>query len=236
MLQTLIKRWLTVFHLAPGSVRSRRRPALRRPLLETLEDRTVPSATSLAAYGQLPLSFEVNRGQTAAPVNYLARGSGYTLFLTPTQAVLGLTQGKGGSGQTSTDDVLSLGLVGANPSASVAGLDRLPGVSNYFIGNDPSKWLTDVPSYGQVEYQNVYAGINLVYYGNQGQLEYDFVLAPGANPNAISLSIQGAQGVRLDAQGDLVLHTSGGDVVEHAPVIYQDIGGSRQAVAGQFVL
>jgi hypothetical protein len=147
-----------------------------------------------------------------------------------------MTQGKGGSGQASTEDVLSLGLVGANPSASVAGLNQLPGVSNYFIGNDPNKRLTDVPNYGEVEYQNVYRGVNLVYYGNQGQLEYDFVLATGANPNAIRQSIQGAQGARLDAQGDLVLHTNGGDVVEHAPVIYQTVGGQRQAVAGRFVL
>src|SRR5262245_4136881 len=217
-----------------GKATRRRRPAFRRPLLEVLEDRTVPSGASLANYGQLPLSFEVNHGQTAAQVDYLARGSGYTLFLSPTQAVLGLTQGAGGKSGGSAEDVLRLGLVGANPAASVSGLDQLPGVSNYFIGNDPSKWLTNVPNYGRVEYQNVYPGVNLVYYGNQGQLEYDFVLAPGANVGAIRLSVQGTQGVSLDAEGDLLLHTAGGDVVEHAPVVYQDVGGKRQSVAGRF--
>src|SRR5262249_53111462 len=131
---------------------------------------------------------------------------------------------------------LRLGLVGANPAASVSGLDQLPGVSNYFIGNDPGKWLRDIPTYSRVEYQNVYPGINLVYYGNQGQLEYDFVLGPGANPGGIRLSVQGTLGVGPDAAGDLRLHTAGGDVVEHAPVVYQDVGGKRQSVAGRFVL
>jgi hypothetical protein len=235
--------WPTLFslckalrHRAPHKTRSCRRPAFHRPLLEALEDRTVPSGASLANYGQLPLSFEVNRGQTAAPVNYLARGSGYTLFLSATQATLGLTQQSAPKGGPSVEDVLRLGLLGADPAAAVVGLDQLPGVSNYFIGNDPSKWLTNVPNYAKVEYQNVYPGVNLVYYGNQGQLEYDFVLAPGANAGTIRLSVQGAQRVRLDAQGDLVLHTAGGDVAEHAPVVYQTIGGKRQSVAGRFVL
>jgi hypothetical protein len=196
-------------------------------MLEMLEDRTVPSAA--AAYGQLPLTFEINKGQAAPQDNFLCHGSGYSLALTPTRAVLGLDN------HTATD-ALSLQLVGANPSAQPVGQDLLITRSNYFIGNDPSKWLTNVPNYGQVEYQNVYAGINLVYYGNQGQLEYDFVLAPGADSSAIRLSIQGAQSVSLDAQGNLVLHTTGGDVVEHTPVVYQDIGGKRQSVSGRFVL
>jgi hypothetical protein len=236
MWQTLITLWLAVFHLAPAGVRSRRRPAFRRPRVEGLEDRTVLSGASLAGYGQLPLSFEVNRGQTAAAVNYLARGSGYTLFLSATQATLGLTHATGTHSQASTEDVLRLGLVGANPAASVVGLDRLPGVSNYFLGNDPSKWLTDVPNYGKVEYRNVYPGVNLVYYGHQGQLEYDFVLAPGADAGAIRLSVQGAQSVSLDVRRDLVLHTAGGNVVQHAPVVYQNVGGQRRSVAGRFVL
>jgi hypothetical protein len=235
MWPTLFSLRLALSKLTPRKGRSRR-PAIRRPSLEALEDRAVPSGASLASYGQLPLSFELNRGQTAAPVNYLARGSGYTLFLSPTQATLGLTPPSAHKGASSAGDVLRLGLVGANPAAPAVGLDRLPGVSNYFIGNDPSKWLTNVPNYGEVEYQNVYPGVNLVYYGNQGQLEYDFVLAPGADPGAIRLAVQGAQGARLDAQGNLVLHTAGGDVVQHAPVVYQDVGGKRQSVAGRFVL
>src|SRR5262249_55469981 len=101
---------------------------------------------------------------------------------------------------------------------------------------DLSQWHTNIPNFGRVEYENVYPGIDLAYYGNQGQLEYDFVVAPGSDPNAIQLSIQGAQSLSLDAQGNLVLHEPGGDVIEQAPVVYQQIGSVRQAVAGKFVL
>src|SRR5205085_3481250 len=97
-------------------------------------------------------------------------------------------------------------------------------------------WHANIANYGKVEYQNVYPGVNLIYYGNQQQLEYDFVVRPGADPGAIGLSFQGADQMSLDAAGNLVLHTSGGDVVEHAPVVYQDLGGARQAIAGQYVL
>jgi hypothetical protein len=221
--------------------------------VECLEDRLCMSALGLDApltkpdsttqaqitqrYGQLPLSFEANQGQTDAQVNFLSRGSGYSLFLGPTEAVLDLSQGSGAGDQGSADEVLRLRLVGSNPAAQPVGLDQLPGASNYLIGNDPSQWHTDIPNYGRVEYLNVYPGVNLVYYGNNQQhLEYDFVVAPGANPNAIRLSIQGAQGMTLDSQGNLVLHTSGGDVLENAPVLYQDTSGVRQQVAGQYVL
>jgi len=191
----------------------------------------VPSATTAAAaaYGQLPLAFEVNQGQATAGINYVARGAGYNLSLTPQQALLALSQGAGGN-------VLGLRLVGANPLAPAIGQDQLITHTNYLIGNDPSQWQTNIPNFGRVEYQNVYKGINLVYYGNQGQLEYDFVVAPGANPGVITLAVQGAQGMTLDAQGNLVLHSSGGDVIEQAPVIYQQIGGTRHAVSGSFVL
>jgi hypothetical protein len=188
------------------------------------------------AYGQLPLSFEANQGQTGSQVNFLSRGAGYGLFLTPTEAVMALNQGSGVRGQGSAEDVLRMQLVGANPPAQPVGLDQLPGVSNYLIGNDPSQWQTNIPNFARVEYQNVYPGINLVYYGNQRQLEYDFVVAPGADPNNIRMAIAGAQNVTLDAQGNLVLRTSGGAVVEQAPVLYQTVNGTRHEVAGRYVL
>jgi hypothetical protein len=119
-----------------------------------------------------------------------------------------------------------MNLVGANPDAAVAGLDQLPGTSNYMIGNDPSQWHTNIANYGQVAYQGVYPGVNLVYYGNQQQLEYDFVVAPGADPGSIRFAIQGADSVSLDDQGNLVLSTGSGDVLEHAPVVYQEVGGA----------
>ncbi len=189
------------------------------------------------AYGQLPMSFAANQGQTDAHVNFVSRGAGYALFLTPTEAVLDLNQGSGVAGTGTAESVLSMQLVGASPSAPAVGVDQQSGVTNYLIGDDPSEWVTNVPSYAQVEYANVYAGVNLVYYGNDQQhLEYDFVLAPGASANVIQLSFQGSEGVALDTQGDLVVHTLGGDVVEQAPVVYQTVNGAREAVSGRYVL
>jgi hypothetical protein len=194
------------------------------------------------AYDKLPISFEVNTGQVASQVQYFSRGSGYSLFLTSDGAVLSLTKpaavtadSASASGNTS-GVALALKLVGSNPHASVSGEDQLPGASNYLIGDDPSQWHTNVANYGQVAYQNVYPGVNLVYYGNQQQLEYDFVLAPGADPGSIRFAVQGADSLSLDAQGNLVLHTASGDVLEHAPVIYQNAGRVHQSIPGQFVL
>ena len=129
-----------------------------------------------------------------------------------------------------------MNLIGANPQASVTGMDQLPGTSNYLIGNDPSQWHAGIANYGQVAYQDVYPGVNLLYYGNQQQLEYDFVVAAGADPGSIRFDIQGADSITLDEQGNLVLATPSGDVLEHAPVIYQEVDGFRASVAGQFVL
>ena len=129
-----------------------------------------------------------------------------------------------------------MSIVGANPASHAVGLDQQAGVSNYLIGNDPSKWHTDIPNYGEVDYQGVYRGIDLVYHGDQNQLEYDFVVAPGADARAIRLAFDGIRSASLDRAGNLVLHTSGGDVVEHAPVVYQEVNGQHKAVAGRYVL
>jgi hypothetical protein len=189
----------------------------------------------------LPLAFEPNEGQTTA--NFLAHGSGYTLLLSADQATLGLQQaaspgssGPNALGSAGTTEVLSMRLMGDNPAATASGLNKLAGVSNYLIGNNPADWHTNIPTYSQVEYQNVYPGINQIYYGNQGQLEYDLVVNPGANPGTIRLQISGAQSMTLDANGNLVLHTPGGDVIEEAPVVYQEVNGVRQDVAGRYVL
>jgi streptogramin lyase len=116
------------------------------------------------------------------------------------------------------------------------GEDPLPGISNYLIGNDSRRWHTNVGNYGKVVDRGVYPGIDLVYYGNQQELEYDFVVSAGADPGAIRMSFQGAESLSLDAAGNLVLHAAGGDVVEHAPVLYQGDAEGRQAVGGRFVL
>jgi hypothetical protein len=205
------------------------RPRPTRPVLEVLEARNLLSAAVPASYGQLPLAFEVNQGQAAAPVNYFAHGSGYSVALTAQGAQLDLSQGM-------TSNTLDLQLVGVNASAQAIGQDELITKSNYLLGNDPSKWLTNIANYGQVEYRNVYRGVDAVYSGNQGRLETTFLVQPGASAGVIQMQVQGAQSLSLDAQGNLVIHTSGGDVTELAPVAYQEINGVRQAVTSRYIL
>ncbi len=186
---------------------------------------------------QLPLLFEINRGQTDQRVKFLSRGKGYTLFLTPTEAVLALRQRLTRARDESNTDVgrrldtLRIKLVAANISPNLIGLDELPGKSNYFIGSDPKRWQTGVPILSKVKYQNVYPGIDLIYYGNQGQLEHDFIVAPGANPKAIRLSTRGYTKARIDPDGNLLLSISGGTVCLHRPRIYQDVDGIRRQQA-----
>jgi hypothetical protein len=127
-------------------------------------------------------------------------------------------------------------LVGGNPYPRISGLDELPGKVNYFRGKDPKQWKTNVPTYAKAKFEQVYPGIDLVYYGNQRQLEYDFIVAPGADPKAVRLSFEGADKVVIDALGDLVLQTAGGDVRLHKPSVYQTLGGHRCDVDGRFVL
>ena len=181
------------------------------------------------SYGKLPLSFEANQGQTDARVKFLSRGSGYTLFLTQDSAVLSL-HGKNASA------ALRMKVLGANWHAAVAGTEALPGRSNYFVGSDPKAWRTNVPTYAAVKYTSVYPGIDLVYHGNQRLLEYDFVVAPGADPRAIDLRFQGARKLSVNGDGALVIGIGGDEVIEHAPVVYQEIGGVRKTLAGRYVL
>jgi hypothetical protein len=252
-LRRLTSRW-SLPRTSRGRQRETPRKGPSRPLqLEALEGRlclsTLPTSTALAppddatlarvsaAYGQVPLSFEANQGQADARVDFLARGSGYGLFLTPTEAVLSLQPPAAtDADQAPAGDVLSLRLLGANRHAQAEGLDQLAGTSNYLVGTDPGQWHTDIANYGQVAYDGVWRGIDVVYYGNQRHLEYDFVLEPGADPGSIKLQFQGARGLELDGQGNLVLQTAGGDVVQQAPVLYQEIGGVRHAVSGHYVL
>jgi hypothetical protein len=176
-----------------------------------------------------PLFFEPNVGQTDSRVKFLARGSGYGLFLTADEAVLSL-QHPVAKGQPSKSNVIRMHLDGANSSARIQGAEPLPGKSNYFVGNDPSKWHRGISQFARVEYQRVYPGVDLVYYGNQKQLEYDFRVAPGADPNQITLSFKGAA-ARLDS-GDLVLDTADGDIRFQAPRIYQPTSASVTKAPG----
>ena len=159
------------------------------------------------------------------------RGKGYGLLVTEQSFVLALTPGA-----KEPEDVLRFTTVGSNPAASVIGLDPLPGTVSYYVGNDRGKWRSGIRTYARIKVDSVYPGIDLIYYGNQQQLEYDFVVAPGADPSAIHFEISGANDVGLEPTGDLALVTKHGTVVHRKPVIYQDIDGTRHAVEGRFVL
>lgn len=266
-----------------------------RPLQLSQQDK--PSRTRMAAYGKLPLSFEVNQGQSASAVKFLSRGGGYTMFLTGDEAVLALRN----SGVTNQESVtlprkaghpnpkvefrnskleagflgsllarlespisslesgsanlrslisdpasptpiressttaLRMRLVGASPSAVATGAEELCGKVNYFNGNNPKKWRSNVPTYAKVRFKDVYPGIDLVYYGNHGgQLEYDFLVAPGANPSFISLAfdangqslsrqkVAGRTAPAIDAHGDLVVPSESGELRLRKPVVYQE--------------
>jgi Beta-propeller repeat/Cep192 domain 4/HYDIN/CFA65/VesB-like, Ig-like domain len=187
------------------------------------------------SYPRLPLSFEANNGQTSSQAKFLSRGAGYAMFLMARGAILKLegrravprdTESAGGNQQSKHQPsldatVLQMGLPGANSNPEVMGLGKLPGKANYFIGNDPSKWLTNVPLYARVKYRDIYPGVDLVYYGNQRQLEYDFVVAPGADPGKIRFSFSGESQIRLDHTGNLILTIPAGRVSFHKPRVYQ---------------
>ncbi|HUE53815.1 MAG TPA: SBBP repeat-containing protein [Terriglobales bacterium] len=187
-----------------------------------------------AVYSHLPLAFEPNQGQSDPRVKFLARGGAYGLFLTADEAVLVLQNSPKSTPRSAKQTaVVRMALDGANSSAA-AGTDPLPGNSNYFIGNDPAKWHRKIPQFARVHYQNVYPGIDLVYYGNQGRLEYDFEVSPGADPSAIALQFPDVE-IALNAPGDLVLVSGGNQVRFEAPRIYQKIGREEKAVPGRFI-
>jgi len=223
---------------------------------------TTPVSTTQAIsnYGNTPLQFEPNEGQTDRRVGYLSHGPGYTLFLTSAGATLAFVQrppkaphrpgrpvpgssrsmhadllGSSADSITATtpetESVIRLGFAGAalNAHPTLTGEDPLPGRVNYFQGKQSDGgWHTNIPTYARVTYHDVYPGIDVVYYGTQGHtLEYDWRVAPGADPTAIRMDIEGVQSTTVDGQGSLVLHTVLGDIQQRAPVVYQDIDGQR---------
>jgi uncharacterized repeat protein (TIGR01451 family) len=195
-----------------------------------------------AAYGALPLSFEENRGQADPAVRFVSRGSGRSLFLTPTEAVLTLSKPQpettpGAATETrSSPDVLRIGVDGADPAAAVSGAERLPGVANYFLGNDPSKRHTDVPTYARVVQDQVLPGVDMAWYGNGKELEYDILLAPGADPTDIRIAYQGAKDLSVSPAGELVIDLPSGTLTQRAPVAYQTVAGVRTPVDSAYVL
>ena len=190
----------------------------------------------LATYSHLPLMFEPNQGQTDARVRFLAHGTGYGLYLTADEAVLALRQSPATQHHALQTSVVRMKLAGANSAAEPTGDTQLPGRSNYFIGNDPAQWHRDIPQFARVRYSNVYPGIDLVYYGNRGRLEYDFEVAPGSDPKLVALKFQGPRNLRIDANGDLVLAVGGSAVRLQAPRVYQKFGAEERKVTGRFKL
>src|SRR5271156_3139280 len=206
------------------------------------------------AYGALSLAFEANQGQTAPEVRYLAHGQGYQLFLTNQEAVLTLREPSAAGTKSAKGaallaaragrkphvaakaSVLRVHFDGANSAAEIAGTKQLAGKTNYFVGGDRAKWHTDVPSYAAVRYQGIYPGVDVLFYGREQHLEYDFVVAPGADPKAIALSISGARKLQIDSHGDLVISVPGGKVSLQKPLIYQEVNGERREIAGNYAI
>ena len=184
-------------------------------------------------------------------MKFLSHGPGYDLFLTATEAVLRVQKPRTLQVDKSKDQlrrtiadanvregtVLRLKMLGANTTPQAEGQEELPGKVNYFIGNDPAKWRREIPTYRRVYFKEVYPGIDVVYYGNQRELEYDLVVAPGANPKLIRFTVEGADQIRLDKTGRLLLGLKHGEVSLNKPVIYQlDENGSRNEVKGSYVV
>jgi Bacterial Ig-like domain (group 2)/Divergent InlB B-repeat domain len=199
---------------------------------------------------KMPLFFEANEGQTDPRVRFLTRSGGYTMFLTPTETVLvegknriasGDAFGKGlkafrVDAKNSRQSVLRMELLGANSAPEFQGLQELPGKVNYLIGKNEATWHTNVALFSEVQVAKVYRGVDLLFHGDQRQLEYDFVVAPGADPSRIGFKIRGAKKIEIAANGDLILHTADSEFEMRKPVIYQGEGASRNEVRGKFVL
>jgi Beta-propeller repeat len=215
-----------------------------------------------ASLTTLPLAFEANQGQTDPQVKYMARGNGYTVFLTASDTVFALNSSSQAPQNLALRGARNLGpasklaskpstkplpsnhrtaairmhLIGGNPQSQIIADNELPGRSNYFLGNDPSQWHTDVEQYERISYRDVYPGINMAFYGVQKQLEFDFIVVPGAIPDGIRFAVAGAHRIATDNSGNLVLASSAGNVLLHKPVAYQQKDGTRQPVDARFVL
>src|SRR5215207_10088156 len=201
------------------------------------------------SYGALPLSFELNQGQTDGTVDFLARAGGYLLFLTPTEAVMAFDNSATHSSKWNQEELLStdrnkpepsrlivrMKLEGANSATSAEGLDELASRANYFSGPDSSQWHTDIPTYARVRYAQVYSGIDMVYYGNRRQLEYDFVVAPGSDPSVIQIAFKGIEDAEINHMGDVLLRTAQGDLRLSEPIAYQESNGMREEVSASYI-
>jgi hypothetical protein len=206
---------------------------------------TPPASAAKDAYVALPLRFEPNVGQADDGVTFLSRGHGYTMLMTRTGAVLKLgapaMRPPRPSGHPASKPAeqarIGLTFAGANPDPVVAGRGRLESVSNYLLGSDPDRWFTGVPNYARVSYRDLYDGVSLEYYANRaGELEFDLTLAPGVDPDRIRLSYSGADELRIDPLGALVLRAGDAQIRQAPPVVYQWVDGVKREVQGRYVV
>jgi hypothetical protein len=222
---------------APASAMPALQPSLQRPAVHGFDSK--PEAQAIL--GKLPLIFEPNQGQSDSSIKFLAHGAGYGLFLDSTSAILALQTAPVSRTSSAREQIVRMSLFGANTNAKLSGTSPLPGKSNYFVGGDRSRWRTGVPQYAGVRYENVYPGIDLVFYGNQGHLEYDFRVAPGSDPSRAQLQFDGAAKLQL-AGGDLLVQdkAKGGPnsaiLRLKAPQIYQSAADGKKSIDGRFIL
>lgn len=216
--------WITAKPRPTSAAQALSKPRLARS--------TVQARAALQTLARLPLHFEANMGQAGGDVKFVSRATGGTLLLSPSQALLALP-GKA-SGQSG--EGVATRLVGANPSPKIVGEEPLRGKSNYFRGNDPKKWVRNVPHYAKVRMRDVYPGIDLVYYGRDGKLEYDFMVRPGADPGGIQLAFDSSSSVKLTESGDLSFALNGHDVRHRRPVAYQESKGIRRPVTARWAI
>jgi hypothetical protein len=186
------------------------------------------SAQTASTLGNLPLYFEANRGQANVAAQFIARGPDSQFLISSAGAQMFLRK------STTGIAAVRMQFIGANPSAQIRGEACFSGKINYLVGSDPAQWHSDIPTFAKVSVEEIYPGIGLVYYGNQRQLEYDFTIAPGANPNAIAIRFDGANKISVNAQGELVLTLSDGDIRQPKPIIYQTVGDARKAISGGY--
>jgi hypothetical protein len=246
--QTLLLFTFLFFAAAPtGSYRSERKTGeVPGTGSDAIERRPVSALSSSS------LKFVQNEGQAPDSVRFVSYGTGYELFLFQQDAVLALSparrldlsptrrtaffRARNALRKKANPSYVRVHLVDSNPETKIAGVDSVPGRTDYFVGHDRAKWRTNVPSFSRVKYTDIYPGIDLVFYGNQRRLEYDFIVAPGADPRAINLSLEGARKLRLSPQGDLLVSVSGGEVAFKKPVVYQESRGQRREVEAAYRL
>jgi adhesin/invasin len=220
------------FAVSAGPVRSKKKTAGQLSAPATWQRATEKQA--LERWMSQPLTFEPNIGQTDSQVRFLTRSGGMTSFLTDRENVMVLSRTKagGGAGESTgvQQTVVRMKIEGASAPVRFEGLEPTSSTSNYFTGKDPGKWITKVPNYRKVKASGVYPGVDLLYYGDGRKLEFDFVVGPGGDPGKIRLAYEGADRLTTDSAGNLLIATSIGTIVQHRPLVYQEINGQRRAV------